>query len=474
MDFLKNIFGTGANIFGASPSNTDALVKNGLLQQTDVDKAKNQSLVRGLLGAGIGYLAQPQNKGYGSITPYLAKGFQQGMEQAQKPFDKLVTDANQNVKLEDYKFKKDERENKEKFSKGLFKPNSSITEFNREADPRLNKTDVNGVVSQVAPNFNPITPSQKPVFDSEKYLQTSLANGIIKGEDYFKYKNLINPTKDPISVAAGGALYDPVTKKPIFVNPKNESTGNYRDYEMTTNNPTPKGFGEWLIAQNNSKKTEISLGDGKNLNDKEIRDWYHNTQQKVNEGILQDKELAYAEMLINEAGSSASSGQGFGSDFITKADAILDRLGVARKGSDASHYLNALKTAQIKLALGEKKPGTGPMTDKDFENFLNTQVQTSNPATTNKIIAYAAQRKQQMMEDYAEALTNHVKEFGYTEDAYQFERKWNREMKAGYIAEMKQEIKNIISDGPGGVGRDVDAILETDLTSNDKNNRIPI
>ncbi len=193
MDFLKNIFGTGANIFGASPSNTDALVKNGLLQQTDVDKAKNQSLVRGLLGAGIGYLAQPKNQGYGSEIPYIAKGFQQGMEQAQKPFDKLITDANQNVKLEDYKFKKDERENKEKFSKGLFQPNSSITQFDKKLDPRLNKTDVNGVVSQVAPNFNPVTSSQKPVFDSEKYLQTSLANGIIKGEDYFKYKNLINP-----------------------------------------------------------------------------------------------------------------------------------------------------------------------------------------------------------------------------------------------------------------------------------------
>jgi hypothetical protein len=472
MDFLKNIFGTGANIFGAGTSmDMDKYKKAGLLEKADFDKAQDQSLMRGLLGGAIGYLAQPQNKGYGSITPYLAKGFQQGMEQAQKPFDKLVTDANQNVKLEDYKFKKDERENKEKFSKGLFKPNSSITEFNREADPRLNKTDVNGVVSQVAPNFNPITPSQKPVFDSEKYLQTSLANGIIKGEDYFKYKNLINPTKDPISVAAGGALYDPVTKKPIFVNPKNESTGNYRDYEMTTNNPTPKGFGEWLIAQNNSKKTEISLGDdgsGK-IQDKLIN-YVVDTNKDINSGIKNQQEMDLAASLVEQA----SSAQGFGSGLIEKVSGVADRLGIPMASNDKADILRVLQSAQIKLALGEKKPGTGPMTDKDFENFLNTQVQTSNPATTNKIIAYAAQRKQQMMEDYAEALTNHVKEFGYTEDAYQFERKWNREMKAGYIAEMKQEIKNIISDGPGGVGRDVDAILETDLTSNDKNNRIPI
>ena len=477
MDFLKDIFGTGANIFGAGGNNTDSLVKNGLLQQTDVDKAGNQSLMRGLLGTAVGYLAQPKNQGYGSSIPYLAKGLQNGMDAAQKPYDQLTKDAGQNMKLEDYNSAKLLKDNKEAFNKGLFQPNSSITQLGRQADPRLNKEDQNGNITQVAPNFNPVTSTQKPVFDSEKYLQASLAKGNINGEDYFKYKNLLNPTKDPISVAAGGALFDPVTKQQIFRNPKDAPdnlTANYRDYSMTTNNPTPEGFNEYINAQNESNKTELTLNDGENLNDKEIRDWYHTTQQSVNAGILQDKELAYAEMLINEAGASVTSGQGFGSDLITKADAIFDRLGIVRKGSSASHYLNALKTAQIKLALGEKKPGTGPMTDQDFINFLNTQVQTSNPATTNKIIAYASQRKQQMMEDYAEALTNHVKEFGYTEDAYQFERKWNRDMKAGYIAEMKQEIRNIISDGPGGVGRDVDAILETDLTSNNKNNGIPI
>ena len=67
MDFLKNVFGTGSNIFGASGNNTDSLVKNGLLQQTDVDKASNQSLFRGLLGTAVGYLAQPKNQGYGSV-----------------------------------------------------------------------------------------------------------------------------------------------------------------------------------------------------------------------------------------------------------------------------------------------------------------------------------------------------------------------------------------------------------------------
>jgi hypothetical protein len=112
MDFLKNIFGTGANIFGAGTSmDMDKYKKAGLLEKADFDKAQDQSLIRGLLGAGIGYLAQPQNKNYGSITPYLAKGFQQGMEQAQKPFDKLSTKASQNNKLDDIIAKKEETKN---------------------------------------------------------------------------------------------------------------------------------------------------------------------------------------------------------------------------------------------------------------------------------------------------------------------------------------------------------------------------
>ena len=112
MDFLKNIFGTGANIFGAGTSmDMDKYKKAGLLEKEDFEKAQDQSLMRGLLGAGVGYLAQPKNKGYGSSIPYLAKGFQQGMEQAQKPFTKLSTKASQNSKLDDIIAKKAETNN---------------------------------------------------------------------------------------------------------------------------------------------------------------------------------------------------------------------------------------------------------------------------------------------------------------------------------------------------------------------------
>jgi hypothetical protein len=109
--YLKDVFGTGANIFGASAgADTDILVKNGLLSQDQVDQAGDASLMRGLIGSAVGYLAQPKNQNYGSAIPYLAKGFQQGMEQAKQPFASLKSSAGTTMKMEDYQLKKAERE----------------------------------------------------------------------------------------------------------------------------------------------------------------------------------------------------------------------------------------------------------------------------------------------------------------------------------------------------------------------------
>ena len=109
--YLKDIFGTGTNIFGASAGGeTDLLVENGLLSQEAVDKAQNASLMQGLIGTAVSYAAQPKNQDYGSSIPYLAKGFQQGMTQAKQPFTELRSTANSVMKMEDYALQKSTRE----------------------------------------------------------------------------------------------------------------------------------------------------------------------------------------------------------------------------------------------------------------------------------------------------------------------------------------------------------------------------
>ena len=66
LDAFKNM-----NIFGArTPSYLEGVVDPEKLKQ-----AQQQSLVQGLLGTAVGYLAQPKNQNYGSAVPYLAKGF---------------------------------------------------------------------------------------------------------------------------------------------------------------------------------------------------------------------------------------------------------------------------------------------------------------------------------------------------------------------------------------------------------------
>ena len=102
-EWYNNILGTGTNIFGAGAnSNTDKLVELGLLAPDAKSKAQSQSLMRGLLGAGISYIAQPQDKGYGSAVPYIGKALQSGMAQAQQPFDNLSKDTLQNLQLQKY------------------------------------------------------------------------------------------------------------------------------------------------------------------------------------------------------------------------------------------------------------------------------------------------------------------------------------------------------------------------------------
>ena len=191
MDFLKDLFGSGANIFGAgSTIDTDAYKQAGLLNQADIDKAGNQSLMRGLLGTGISYLSQKKDQGHGSFVPYLAKGFSQGMDQAQKPFTNLTSNVEQTRKLQEYTEAEAQEERMKQFRAGYGKPNATRQlKVSGGVDSRVQRTDQNGNVTQVAPDYNAKADSVKEIrgFDKEAYLLQALQNGTISLEDYQKY-----------------------------------------------------------------------------------------------------------------------------------------------------------------------------------------------------------------------------------------------------------------------------------------------
>ena len=67
-----------------------------------------------------------------------------------------------------------------------------------------------------------------------------------------------------------------------------------------------------------------------------------------------------------------------------------------------------------------------------------------NPQATNEIIAYIAVRKQQEREKFADALGDYVKQNGYDQDIYKFERAWNKKNEGPYSREMEAEIAKIV------------------------------
>lgn len=193
-EWYNNVLGSGVNIFGAGGNgNTDQMIELGLLAPDAKSKAQSQSLMRGLLGTGIGYLAQPQNQNYGSATPYIAKALQQGMVQAQQPFDQLGQSATQNMQLQKYKDAKEAKENYKEFGKGLgLKANNDnmTVRYKNQLNSKLIDEDGNQIApSMLDSNFsNEVQEKQIAYFNKQKYLDDALAQGMITPEQYEAHK----------------------------------------------------------------------------------------------------------------------------------------------------------------------------------------------------------------------------------------------------------------------------------------------
>lgn len=104
-DTFSNPF-DNMNIFGArTPSYLPSL-----LDQNELDKLKQQSLVQGLLGTAATYLAQPKTQGYGSALPYLGKAFLGGMQSSQNVYDQATQDYMMKAKIAE--MQKEQAQNK--------------------------------------------------------------------------------------------------------------------------------------------------------------------------------------------------------------------------------------------------------------------------------------------------------------------------------------------------------------------------
>ena len=397
MDFLKDVFGSGMNIFGAStPQNTQRMIDAGLLAPDAGEKAQSQSLMRGLLGTAVSYASQPRTGGYNSWVPYAGKAFAQGMEQAQQPMDNMYDRAKQNHAMNQIAEEKMAKDNKAKFDSGLYQPNSVVNGLQRQDDPRLEREDQNGNITKVGPNFNPITQTQRPAWNSEKYLRDSLDNGLIDSDEYFKYKQLLNPTTDPVNVAAGGALVDPNTGEEIYKNPKNQLEKASNDFRVWNEMggkanqrfPTFTKYNEWLkenggVNVNTNVNTGDPDGDSPYIK-KELDKLFVDTN---NEALSTGQNMADLEQMMRYMEQAGETGGG--AEGILGAKKLANRLGFEfdEEGLGAQEAMRSLSN---KLALAMRKPGSGVMTDKDFQVFLDSNPSLGNTYAGNmRMIKYA-------------------------------------------------------------------------------------
>ena len=157
----KGIVPDNVNIFGAGiPANTKILQDAGLLNPEAVKKAEQQSLFQGLLGAGLGYLAQPKNQGYGSAIPYLAKAYGQGIVASQKPYEQLSQDAITKEKVDEILATRESKKVKQNLTNLLLqdprvandpaaklmaieKPETLYTQLNKPRESMFGKPSIN-------------------------------------------------------------------------------------------------------------------------------------------------------------------------------------------------------------------------------------------------------------------------------------------------------------------------------------------
>ena len=222
--WYNDLFGTGLNVFGAgSGINTDRYKELGLLEQKDIDKAQRASLTKGALGSILGYFGNPQDKGYGSVVPYIAKGLQAGVASAQSPYDNLKNKVAENKAIDTYESELEQQRKMREFEANYGNFNAGGTFRNKEvvreaqpnsmqapsnvapsfmtSDPKKTIQNVKGSdLNKVAPNysFNQTKEGGEKdmrYFDKNKYLLNALQNGTINHDDYLKYSKLPNPIK---------------------------------------------------------------------------------------------------------------------------------------------------------------------------------------------------------------------------------------------------------------------------------------
>ena len=398
-EWYNNLFGTGTNIWGAGGNgNTQKMIDAGLLAPDAKSKAQSQSLMRGLLGAGVSYLSQPQNQNYGSITPYIGKALGAGMEAAQKPFDNLATTASQNSKLNDMIKAKEQKEAVEKAKSNLYTtmPGQEVVGWN--PDERLNVKDQNGNTTQVAPNMGQVNKSLGKTPDRKILNEKALSELAVEHPGAAKEileNHKLQKEIETMGAAESQETFRPATKEELEVYgaPNGQismKTGKFHktgDKGPLVTNTNTVGGSEYDNVHEQLK-----------ANNKFLQTTWEGVHNQSKEAANVDRQTATAKALLLQAGDT-----GLGTGFFRSMDKVLQNLGF-----DPLQYTqaqidsgDALTGVLNKLAIAQRPAASGVMTDNDFKVFQTMVGAFTNTKAANLFIqdsmSLMARRKQEVM-----------------------------------------------------------------------------
>lgn len=195
------------NLFGAEvPEQFTQMRDAGLLGEgayeaaiADADKrSKRDAIIQGLLAYG----SQDFNRNTGSIIPYLTKPVAVAMSAAQKPYDKLSTNAMRNIELSEFKRKQDLETDRLSMIEKL-KSNPNISDEERQMLPFMTTPQL---VEAIKPTTYKAPTTDEVYFtkDGVEYIQEQVFNPSTgtysnKGEPRVRFKPTeykpSNPTK---------------------------------------------------------------------------------------------------------------------------------------------------------------------------------------------------------------------------------------------------------------------------------------
>jgi hypothetical protein len=149
------------NYISPEPTYMGKLENAGLITSDDLDKARNRSLVRGLLTTGLGYLAQPKNQRYGSAAPYLGKAGLMGLQAMDSTYDDYLKGFEMSNKIEAMQREKEGRTKTQEYIQSMINSGDPRWKDLDKLGPEAQKMAVDEALKERFKSATPKAPTQR-------------------------------------------------------------------------------------------------------------------------------------------------------------------------------------------------------------------------------------------------------------------------------------------------------------------------